>query len=168
MLQYEWEKSNRAALSLVNLEWPEAVRRVSMLLLILGLPLIITLAWYHGERASRHFSTAEMTIVSLLLVIGSMVFYAFVQPHQEVADATAPSEQQTGVEKARAAASTPAGTTSPAVLPFANLSGDATQEFFSDGSQTHSNPGKAIVPSARREATAKLLSGGTGHGRQKA
>src|SRR5215813_11772697 len=32
-------------------EWPHAVERVSMLLLILGLPLVVTLAWYHGARA---------------------------------------------------------------------------------------------------------------------
>src|SRR5262245_6584423 len=32
-------------------EWPEIVLRVSMLLLILGLPVVMTLGWYHGERA---------------------------------------------------------------------------------------------------------------------
>src|SRR5262245_32012104 len=110
-------------------EWPEAVLRVSMLLLILGLPVIITLAWYHGHRASRHFSTAELTIVSLLLVVGSLIFYATVRPHEEVADRPA----QSGVEVAKAAASSPGTAISLAVLPFANMSGDASQEFFSDG-----------------------------------
>src|SRR5215468_4705501 len=63
--------------------WPDWVLRISMLLLILGLPVVMTFAWYHGERSNRHFSTAEVTIVSLLLVIASVVFYAFVQPRQE-------------------------------------------------------------------------------------
>jgi TolB-like protein len=105
--------------------WPEAVLRVSMLLLILGLPVVMTFAWYHGERSSRHFSTAEMTIVSLLLVIGSILFYAFVQPHQEAA-ASVTSPQ-------RSAAATPQSGISLAVLPFVNLSSDKDQEFFSDG-----------------------------------
>src|SRR5262249_21567639 len=107
--------------------WPGWVLRVSMLLLILGLPVIMTFAWYHGERSNRHFSTAETTIVTLLLVIGSILFYAFVQPRQEVA-AAAP-----GAAEARTGAATSAGALSLAVLPLANLSGDAAQEFFSDG-----------------------------------
>src|SRR5512145_1272014 len=48
-------------------DWPEAVLRASMLLMIIGLPVVVTLAWYHGERASRHFSAGELTIISLLL-----------------------------------------------------------------------------------------------------
>jgi TolB-like protein/Flp pilus assembly protein TadD len=114
-------------------DWPEAVLRASMLLLILGLPVIVTLAWYHGERASRNFSAAELTIISLLLVIGSVVFYALVQPQEEIAADQAPPVQQTGVESARTAAQSPATGISLAVLPFANLSGDTSQEFFSDG-----------------------------------
>jgi TolB-like protein/Tfp pilus assembly protein PilF len=95
--------------------------------------VVITLAWYHGERASRYFSAAELTIISLLLVIGSVVFYAFVQPQQEIASDQAPPAQQTGVEAAKAAAASPRTGISLAVLPFANLSDDAGQEFFSDG-----------------------------------
>src|SRR5262245_5163576 len=114
-------------------EWPAAVLRVSMLLMVLGLPVMLTLAWYHGERASRHFSAAELTIVSLLLVIGSVVFYAFVQPRAEIAADRAPPAQQEGVEKARIAANSPGGGISIAVLPFANLSDEREQEFFSDG-----------------------------------
>src|ERR1044072_125188 len=43
-------------------EWPQAVERVSMLLLALGLPLVLTFAGFHGELASRQFSKAEVTI----------------------------------------------------------------------------------------------------------
>src|SRR5579871_5828543 len=49
-------------------EWPRVVLRLSILLFALGLPLVITFAWYHGQRASRRFSTGECTIISLLLV----------------------------------------------------------------------------------------------------
>jgi hypothetical protein len=40
-------------------EWPHAVVRISMLLLVLGLPLVMTFAWYHGSAratASRGLS----------------------------------------------------------------------------------------------------------------
>src|SRR6266567_6649922 len=61
-------------------DWPRAVLRLSMLLFVLGLPLLVTFAWYHGARASRNFSQAELSIVSVLLVIASLGFYAFVRP----------------------------------------------------------------------------------------
>src|SRR6266567_5842363 len=74
-----------------SFEWPNAVARISMLLLVLGLPLVVTFAWYHGERASRQFSRAELTIISILLVIGSLLFYAFVRPSAESVAGTAPA-----------------------------------------------------------------------------
>ena len=43
-------------------EWPHAVERISMLLLALTLPIAMTLAWYHGARASRHVSGAELSL----------------------------------------------------------------------------------------------------------
>src|SRR5262245_39623787 len=125
-------------------EWPEAVLRVSMLLLILGLPVVMTLAWYHGHRASRHFSTAELTILSTLLVIGTVIFYAAVQPHEQVAGS--PAEQQQRVKDARKASDSPATGISLAVLPFANLSGDPGQEFFSDGMTEEITSALARVP----------------------
>jgi adenylate cyclase len=130
-------------------DWPDAVLRASMLLMILGLPLVVTLAWYHGERASRHFSAAEMTIISLLLVISAAFFYAFVQPQAEVAAEQVPPAQQTGVDQARAAAASVTGGVSIAVLPFANLSDDRQQEFFSDGMTDEIAGALARVPDLR-------------------
>src|SRR5438445_13321698 len=66
-----------------SFEWPKAVARISMLLLVLGLPVVMTFAWYHGERASRQFSMGELTIISILLVIGSLFFYVVVRPSEQ-------------------------------------------------------------------------------------
>src|SRR5437763_7507378 len=57
-----------------SLEWPSAVARISLLLLAFGLPLVVTFAWYHGARASRNFSQAELTIVAALFVTSSLLF----------------------------------------------------------------------------------------------
>ena len=35
-----------------SFEWPNIIARISMLLLVLGLPLAVTLAWYHGDKAA--------------------------------------------------------------------------------------------------------------------
>ena len=126
--------------------WPENILRVSMLLLALGLPIIITLAWYHGERASRHFSKAELSILSVLLVIGSFLFYTLAQPSGEHVATAAGS---TDLEKARDEARKPQTAISLAVLPFVNLSSDKEQEFFSDGMTEEITAALAKVPDLR-------------------
>jgi TolB-like protein len=126
-------------------EWPQLIERMSMLMLALGLPVVVTLAWYHGERASRHFTKAELSILSALLAIGSIVFYALVQPSEEVSSAA-----QSVAREADASAgyrpATQAEGISVAVLPFVNLSSDAEQEFFSDGITEEITSAIAKVP----------------------
>ena len=130
-------------------EWPHAFSRVSMLLLALGLPLVMTVAWYHGERASRQVSRAEMAIISILLVIGSLFFYVFVQPSAEVNAGTAAAVQQVSVVAARSAALNPGNAISVAVLPFANLSDDKQQDYFSDGMTDEISGALAKIPDLR-------------------
>jgi adenylate cyclase len=57
--------------------------------------------------------------------------------------------QPTGVEAARADASSTAGVTSIAVLPLANLSGDVNQEFFSDGMTDEITTALTKIPNLR-------------------
>src|ERR1044071_4646127 len=71
-----------------SFEWPNIVARVTMLLLAAGLPFAITIAWYHGGKASLRISGPELTIISILLVIGSMFFYVFVRPAEEASNRT--------------------------------------------------------------------------------
>ncbi len=122
-------------------EWPQAVLRVSMLLLALGLPLVVTLAWYHGDRGSQRVSGPELTIISMLLVVGSVLFFMFVQPSAQQQAA----QEQASVAAARTA-STAAGVISLAVLPFVNFSSDPEQEFFSDGMTEEITTALAKIP----------------------
>src|SRR5258707_1821268 len=65
-------------------DWSHAIERISMLLLVLGLPVVMTLAWYHGERASRRISGPELSILSVLLAEVSILVYVLVQPSAEL------------------------------------------------------------------------------------
>jgi TolB-like protein len=132
-----------------SFEWPNAVARISMLLLVLGLPFAIVLAWYHGNSANRRISGGELAIVSTLLVIGAFLFYTFARPGEEVARAPSSGTQQASIAPGASSASPAAGAMSLAVLPFVNLSGDASQEFFSDGMTEEITAALAKVPSLR-------------------
>jgi TolB-like protein len=128
-----------------SFEWPQLVSRITMLLLVLGLPVAITVAWYQGARASRRFSTGECTIIAILLAMSSVLFYAYVQPSAEIAGSSsraqqasvaapkATGSQQSGVAAARQASLSPATAISLAVLAFSDLSPEANQGYFSDG-----------------------------------
>ncbi len=110
-------------------EWPHLVARAVAALLILGLPLVITLAWYHGHRALRRVSGAELTIITVLLVVAGAVLWHFAHTPQEPL-----ASKGTATDPTTAA---PAAFAPPphsiAVLPFFNMSGDKEQEYFSDG-----------------------------------
>lgn len=64
-------------------EWPHVVVRIVTLLLFLGLPLVATIAWYHGHRAQQRVSGAELTIITVLLVIAGTVLWQFGRSAQE-------------------------------------------------------------------------------------
>jgi hypothetical protein len=40
--------------------WPAIVKQLTMLGLALGLPVLVTLAWYHGERAQQRVTAQEL------------------------------------------------------------------------------------------------------------
>jgi TolB-like protein len=117
-------------------QWPDIIGRILLTLLVIGLPLAVTAAWYHGHRGLRTVSSGELAIASCLLLIGGLLFTALVHPFSK--STAAPN----AVPAANAAPSKsapsrpddkPATPNSIAVLPFRNLTGDDTQEYFVDG-----------------------------------
>ena len=88
-----------AALALAHAEeiiaraygWSDSVGQILIALLAIGLPVTVTLAWYHGHRASRHVTGAEATIIAILLLMGSGFLWLLVRPHE-------PSQTQNEVE----------------------------------------------------------------------
>lgn len=105
--------------------WPHAVARIVTLLLILGVPIAATLAWYHGHKGYKRVGRQEIAVLSVLLVMAGSVLWLFGRPGEEHADA----RSETIAESARSAPEAK----SLAVLPFDNRSGDKGQEFYADG-----------------------------------
>ena len=105
------------------LGWPVQVQRLTGLALLIGLPIALVLAWYHGDRGQRQVTRSELAILTVLFLLGGGVFWYF-QRTSETSTVAAPSPPSA------AAFATDA---SIAVLPFVNMSADKEQEYFADG-----------------------------------
>ena len=47
------------------LEWPAQLQKLTVLVLLVGLPIALVLAWYHGDRGERRVTGTELTILTL-------------------------------------------------------------------------------------------------------
>ena len=59
------------------LGWPVQVQRLTGLALLIGLPIALVLAWYHGDRGQRQVTRSELAILTLLFLLGGGVFWYF-------------------------------------------------------------------------------------------
>ncbi|HLF95592.1 MAG TPA: hypothetical protein VI457_00465, partial [Methylococcaceae bacterium] len=107
--------------------WPEPIRQWATLAVLFGLPLILVIAWYHGDRGEQQVTRTELFIILLLFLAGGTGFW-FYEPDREGA-------MVPGATPAATTAAKPAVTaeTSVAVLPFAALSSGADDGYFADG-----------------------------------
>ncbi len=118
------------------LEWPHLAVRVLTLLLFIGVPLVATLAWYHGHRAQQRISGPELAIITVLLLIAGTALWRFARPGRvpaAAASVTAAPAAPPTVAAVPVAAAVTASDKSIAVLPFDNRSGERAQDFYAEG-----------------------------------
>jgi len=106
--------------------WPNELPRVVALALLAGLPEVLVVAWFHGDRGEQRVTGTELALTTLLFLLEGGLFWAYQHAgnHVEVraVDYTRPSP--TGDEDLSPVV---------AVLPFENLSDEATDAQFVDG-----------------------------------
>jgi TolB-like protein len=113
------------------LRLPEWIPTAVVVLLMIGFPVALLFCWIQqlapGGESKTTTGRLDWVLIGALVVVIGLVSY------QQLAPLQTTRTQQGGVDAARTASATRAGTISLAVLPFANLSSDPEQEFFSDG-----------------------------------
>jgi len=110
--------------------WPRQLQQLTTLALLIGLPIVLVLAWYHGDRGQQRVTTAEFAIITLLLLIGGGAL-AFYQRSSDGDAESASAAPDTAEPPASPAA--PDARPSLAVLPFVDLSQAKDQEYLGDG-----------------------------------
>jgi hypothetical protein len=119
---------------------PAWVARAVVLLLIVGFPIVLLIAWMRelapADAARPATGTLDWALMAALVTAIALVSYQQLAPNGTV-------------QKASIAPSAASGSISIAVLPFANLSGDTAQEFFSDGMTEEITAALAKIQSVR-------------------
>jgi serine/threonine-protein kinase len=103
--------------------WPEGVRRGITLGLVVGFFVTLVVAWYHGERGAQRVTGTELIIIGLVLALGGGLLWRFAAARSaESKTARVPNESRSAINEK-----------SIAVLPLMNSTGEAANEYFSDG-----------------------------------
>ncbi len=110
--------------------WPRQLQQFATLALLVGLPIVLVVAWYHGDRGQQRVTAIELAIITLLFLLGGGIFWRYERALDEAPLSATPQEP---AESAPAATAPTVGQQSVAVLPFANMSDAVDSEYFSDG-----------------------------------
>ena len=110
-------------------EWSSRVLKLGTVAALLGLPLVVTAAWFRGERGAQNATRTELAVVTLLFLLGGGLFWQY---HRSVPATDSSGPAASSIEPA---AITPAADAGPsvAVLPFDNRSAKEEDGFFVDG-----------------------------------
>jgi TolB-like protein/tetratricopeptide (TPR) repeat protein len=111
-------------------DWPRQIQQLATLALLIGLPLVLVLAWFHGDRGHQRITAPELAILTLLLLLGGGALWYY-QGNSEVDIDAAPAAPSTS--EAPTSATAPDARPTLAVLPFADLSQAQDQEYLGDG-----------------------------------
>ena len=116
-------------------EWPTRVLKLSTFALLVGLPVVLVLAWYHGDRGEQRIRRTELAVVTLLFLLGGGLFWRYQRTTEEATPATTSVVAPLVTTNPAKPAPNPTVDARPsiAVLPFENRSDEHMDVYFVDG-----------------------------------
>ncbi|HET7202744.1 MAG TPA: hypothetical protein VFI92_05200 [Steroidobacteraceae bacterium] len=107
--------------------WPAPILELTTIAVALGLPLVLVVAWYHGDRGQQKVTGTELLIITLLVLVGGAALWLYEPAGERL--------KTPGDTPGTAATAKPAvvAEASVAVLPFAALSSGQDDGYFADG-----------------------------------
>ena len=106
---------------------PNQIKQIALLLLLVGLPIVVVVAWFHGDRGEQRVTRIELTILTLLFLFGGGLFWL---SYDRVSGESAASRSE---RNAQTSETTIADKPSLAVLPFDSFGGSSDSGYFADG-----------------------------------
>src|SRR5262249_26512925 len=94
-----------------SLGWSHALLRLFTLLLVLGVPVVITVWWYQGARGQRGVSGTELMIIAILLARGGTFLWRDSRIEHAAGSAAGGAGEhgwETGAQRSRGAPAPPA------------------------------------------------------------
>ena len=112
-------------------DWPLVIQQFASIGLAVGLPVVLVVAWYHGDRGQQRVSGVELAILSVLLALGGGALWLYGQRNGQDSVSSAPPSAPAAAQGSSAASADERP--SIAVLPFENRSRLDDDVFFVDG-----------------------------------
>ena len=110
-----------------NYELSQKLVSVVILLLVLGLPAVLVIAWYHGEHGRQEVERSELAVLTTLFVLAGIGTYRI-----STGEETGAFSGEAGA-RAPLVATTDLGAGSVAILPFTNNTGADSLDWLGPG-----------------------------------
>ena len=127
--------------------WPPQVQRVAAVLAVVGLVVVLVLAWFHGEHGRQRVSATEAVLLALVLLAGGALAWVFRGETGE------PALKEGGQPVVL-----PVEQNSIAVLPFTESTNSQEDDYFGDGIAEEILDALAKTPGLRVAARASSFS----------
>ncbi len=138
-----WGLVQAVGFAVDTFQWPGVLTRIAVVIAVTGLPVAITLAWFHGDRGNQKATRVEIAVVALLVVLS-----AYAVRYELRRSPAAESSAGAGATSEVSAALDPDRI---AILPFDNLGGEAANAAFVGGvhdtliTQVAKIPGLSVI-----------------------